>query len=69
MQKRKSINHTVRTKDGKILEIKNYTRSTAMKLMCTECMGWNGSEVKDCKDNLCPLFPFKRVSQKAYYGK
>jgi len=60
------LTHTVRTRDGKTVEIENYTRGMAVKLMCTECMGFEGSEVAKCSDPLCPLYPFRKMTRLAY---
>lgn len=53
-----AINHTIRHKDGGTVEIKNMTRNDAIRLMCTECMGWE-SLPKDCTSQFCPLFPYR----------
>lgn len=50
--------HTVRHKDGGTVTINNYIRSKAIKLMCSECMGFDENP-KNCTDNRCPLFPFR----------
>lgn len=60
------LTHTVRTRDGKMVEIENYTRGMAVKLMCTECMGFEGSEVAKCSDPHCPLYPFRKMTRLAY---
>lgn len=52
------MTHTIRHGDGGTIEIKNYTRTLAIKLMCSECMGFE-SDVKGCTDFKCPLFPFR----------
>lgn len=53
-----AIKHTVRTKNGKDVQI-NVTRSLAIKLMCTECLGWGEDHPKNCTAPKCPLFPFR----------
>lgn len=53
-----AINHTIRHKDGGTVEVKNMTRNDAIKLMCTECMGWE-SLPSDCTSRFCPLFPYR----------
>ena len=56
------MNHTVRHEDGGTVEIKGMTRGKAIKLMCTECMGFNGEEVRQCNSRMCPLYPYKGAS-------
>jgi hypothetical protein len=36
------------------------TRAQAIKLFCIECMGFQKSLVKDCTDQQCPLWPYRR---------
>ena len=36
------------------------TRAQAIKLQCIECMGFQKSLVKDCSDQQCPLWPFRK---------
>lgn len=52
---------TVRHKDGGTVTIPNYTRSKAIKCMCSECMGFE-SDVKGCTDKQCPLYPFRAAT-------
>lgn len=54
-------NHTIRTADGGTVTVANYTRGKAIKLMCTECMGWSANP-RDCTDHKCPLYPFRGKS-------
>jgi len=35
------------------------TRSEAIRLQCTECMGYQVSLIKDCPDIGCPLWTFR----------
>ena len=58
MAKAQRVEHAVRTKDGGTILIKNLTRTTAIKLQCGECMGWDTLPA-DCTDAKCPLFPFR----------
>lgn len=51
--------HTIRHKDGGTITIENMNRSTAIKCMCSECMGFE-SDVLECTDTKCPLFPFRK---------
>ena len=55
------MKHTVRHRNGKTTVIDNYTRGKAIKLMCSECMGFE-SHPKDCTDPLCPLFPYRGIT-------
>lgn len=55
-------NHTIRCADGGTKVIHNYvSRSKAIKLFCTECMGWSENPSK-CTDTKCPLYPFRGKS-------
>lgn len=49
--------HAVRFSDGSIREIA-YGRMLAIKLLCTECLGFEGNP-KECTDVTCPLYPFR----------
>lgn len=64
-----NITHTIRTPTG-TTTVDNYTRDTAIKAFCEECMGWRGSTVKidgvnttlkpkHCTSPLCPLFAYR----------
>ena len=55
-----TVSHTIRTRDGGTKELK-YGRAKAIKLFCTECLGW-GDHPKDCTSPLCPLFPFRGLT-------
>lgn len=57
--------HTIRTKDGGTKEV-SINRGKAIKLMCTECMGWGEADPKDCTAPLCPLYPFRGKILLAY---
>lgn len=48
--------HTIRWQ-GDTREIEP-TPLRCIKFMCSECMGWE-THPKDCKDALCPLFPYR----------
>jgi len=58
--------HTVRTRDGgkRMLKI---TRKTAIKIFCTECLGWE-HHPDDCTSPLCPLFPFRGRTEATLMG-
>ena len=64
MAKAQRVEHTVRTKDGGTILIKNLTRATAIKLQCGECLGWDTLPA-DCVDARCPLFPFRGRTMRA----
>ena len=59
--------HTVRTRDGGERALK-CGRMLAIRLMCTECLGW-GDDPKDCTASLCPLFPFRGRTRASQRGK
>ena len=50
--------HTMRHKDGGTITVEHFNRSTAIKCMCSECMGFE-EDVMGCTDVKCPLFPFR----------
>lgn len=57
--KKDPITHTVRTSDmDGTVTFNNYYRSFAVKVFCTECLGWS-SPPSECTSKLCPLFPFR----------
>lgn len=64
---RKEVFHTVRTNSGGTKELK-LTRGLAIKLMCTECMGFEQNPV-ECTEKLCPLYPYRKKSLAAYDKK
>lgn len=51
--------HTIRHKDGGTITIEHMNRSTAIKCMCSECMGFE-EDVMGCTDVKCPLYPFRK---------
>lgn len=51
------VEHVIRTKDGGTKKV-NMSRDTAIKLMCSECMGWE-AHPKECSDKFCPLYPYR----------
>ena len=53
-----AIKHTIRTEDGKHVEV-NLTLIKAIRRFCLECMMWGVAEVGRCTAPLCPLFPFR----------
>ncbi len=59
--------HTVRSKDGGTVTFKNYTKGNAIKIHCTECMGWETNPA-DCTSPMCPLFPFRKRTLATQHG-
>ena len=51
------VTHTVRMRDGTTKAL-TYGRNMAIKLLCTECLGFEG-DPKDCTCPLCPVYPFR----------
>ena len=51
------VTHTVRTADGGTATLR-YGRKQAIKLMCVECLGFEGDPA-DCTAIRCPLYPFR----------
>jgi hypothetical protein len=62
------MNHNVRTRDSETKTIENYTRGMAIKVMCTECLGWE-EHPKDCTSPLCPLFPYRKKTMATQNSK
>ena len=52
------VHHTVRTRDGGMKEIINMTPRQAIKIFCTECMGWD-TDPKNCTATHCALYPLR----------
>jgi hypothetical protein len=51
--------HTVRGYGGgEPVEMQGLTRARAIKLHCTECMGWE-CHPKECTSPLCALYPYR----------
>ena len=55
----------VRHYDGRTIIVK-LSRKSAIQRFCLECMGGVKSDIKDCTDKLCPLYPFRmgRIDRK-----
>ena len=58
--------HTFKTRDGGTRTAR-ITRSLAIKLMCTECLGFE-SNPRDCTAVTCPLYPFRGLTRKSRHG-
>ena len=61
-----AVSHRVRTKDGGQKTVK-YGRAVGIKIFCVECLGWE-THPNDCTSPLCPLFPFRGITQKTNKG-
>ena len=65
------MRHTVRHKEyginenQQLVEVDGYTRGLAIKMFCTECLGHEDNP-STCTSKLCPLFPYRGKSQKAW---
>jgi len=73
----RKVTHTVRSapiKDGhtytrNTVTISPYPRGLAIKVYCTECLGFEADPRSECTSPLCPLFPFRGKSLRAYVKK
>lgn len=63
--KRKSLTHIIRTKSNREKEVK-ITRGKAIKIHCTECMGYGEVDPKNCTSTLCALYPYRGKTWAAY---
>ena len=61
---RKAISHTVLTPTG-TKTIPRLTKAMAIKLHCTECMGFQTADVARCTSPLCALYPFRKATRAA----
>lgn len=70
------LSHKVLCGDEKFKIIENYTPLKAIKIMCTECMGFECDPRKECTSKKCPLYPYKgfyrgtltsKITQKKFY--
>lgn len=55
------VSHTVRTKTGGTVTL-NITRGKAIKMFCTECLGWE-THPNECTSPLCPLYPYRGLTR------
>jgi len=55
-----AIKQDIRTSggDGKT-RVVNLTPIKAIRYQCMECTGWSPNTIKECGDELCPLYPFR----------
>ena len=63
---KKSVFQTVRCADGNMRAVK-LTRGLAIKLHCTECMGFEENPT-GCTSKHCPLFPYRGKTFKTMRG-
>lgn len=61
-----TVNHTVRTADGRYRELK-LTRKLAIAVHCTECLGFE-TDPKDCTSYNCPFFPYREGTRATLRG-
>jgi hypothetical protein len=54
-----AIKHTIRANGFRETKEVNLTPMKVIRLMCTECMGFQVYEIKDCTDMYCPAFPYR----------
>lgn len=63
-----NVKHTVRTADGGLTTIEPYPRGLSIKVMCSECLGWEGNPKAECASPLCPLYPYRRRTLRTQKG-
>lgn len=51
--------HTVRHKDGGMINITEYTKQRAIAVMCSECCGFESNPMQ-CPIKECPLYPYRK---------
>ena len=59
-----AVTHTIKDRDGNLVEIKGYRKAIAIRKFCMECLGYSWAEVQRCTAPLCPLFPFRLGNEK-----
>jgi hypothetical protein len=60
--------HSVRTADRAFIALHPYPKGLAIKVMCTECMGFEANP-SDCTARPCPLFPYRGKTQRTMRGE
>lgn len=58
------VKHIIRSNTKRRTRDVVLTRKKAIHFQCIECMGFQKSEVADCSDTLCPLYPFRPFKAK-----
>lgn len=74
---RGKVSHTVRSAPIRcgegytrtIVTISPYSRALAIKVLCTECLGFEADPRTECTSILCPVFPFRGRTLRAYAKK
>ena len=51
--------HSIRHKNGDLVQVGAYGRAKAIKAFCSECLGWEGNATTDCTAPNCPLYPYR----------
>lgn len=59
------VKHTIRDNKGGSIEVE-ISRPQAIKVMCTECLGFGEENPRNCTDKLCPLWPWRGKSLVAW---
>ena len=57
-----NMEHQVKAKHGGLITVPGYGRAKAIKVFCSECVGWTGNPKKDCTSPTCPLYPYRGKS-------
>jgi hypothetical protein len=65
--KQKTVKHKIYDKNGDLKEV-TLIRRTAIKALCTECMGFEDNP-KNCMVIHCPLYPFRGKTLLSYPKK
>lgn len=52
----------IRNRKGNIISIPRLSRSDAIKLFCTQCLGYE-NHPKDCKVDTCPLYFYRGITR------
>jgi hypothetical protein len=75
----RKVTHTVRSAPIKVKGSDTYTRTTvtispyprglAIKMCCTECLGFEADPRSECTSPLCPLYPYRGKTLRAYAKK
>ena len=60
------MRHIVRAADGRGVEL-NLTRGLAIKVHCTECMGYEESPA-ECTSANCALYPYRGKTRRTSHG-
>lgn len=58
-EQKTKLSHIVLCGDGKFKQIDNFSMPKAIKIKCTDCMGYECDPRKECTDKKCALYPFR----------